>query len=77
MGFKGELYPEQEKAIAKMLQYDIGILGAATAFGKTVVGAYLVSERKVNTLVLVHNREIMKNWMDDLGKFLDIDEAPP
>jgi len=75
--FKGELYPEQKKAVAKMLKYDTGVLGAATAFGKTAVGAFLVSERKVNTLVLVHNREIMKNWVDDFGKFLEIDEAPP
>ncbi|MGB4440251.1 MAG: DEAD/DEAH box helicase family protein [Sedimentibacter sp.] len=60
-----------------MLKYDIGILGAATAFGKTAVGAYLVSAHKVNTLILVHNIEIMKNWVEDFEKFLDINEEPP
>lgn len=60
-----------------MLENDIGILGAATAFGKTAVGAYLVSERKVNTLVLVHNSEIMKNWVEDFEKFLEINEELP
>src|SRR5665647_1158882 len=60
-----------------MLQYDYGILGAATGFGKTVIGAYLISQLKVNTLVLVHNREIMKNWIDDFEKFLRIKEELP
>jgi hypothetical protein len=63
--FNGNLYQEQERAVKRMLQYDYGILGAATGFGKTVIGAYLISQRKVNALVLVHNREIMKNWIDD------------
>jgi superfamily II DNA or RNA helicase len=77
VSFCGELYPEQQKSADKMLKYDTGILGAATAFGKTAVGAYLVSARKVNTLILVHNTEIMKNWVEDFEKFLDINEEPP
>lgn len=75
--FLGELYPEQKVAAEKMLEHDTGILSAATAFGKTAVGAYLVAQIKVNTLILVHNREIMKNWVEDFEKFLQIDEEPP
>ena len=75
--FAGELYPEQRKAAEQMLQYENGILHAATAFGKTAVGAYLIAERKTNALVLVHNKEIMNNWVEDLQKFLDIHEEPP
>lgn len=77
VSFKGELYPEQQKAADRMLEYDNGVLHAATAFGKTAVGAYMISAHKVNTLILVHNNEILKNWVDDLDKFLDIDEEPP
>ena len=75
--FKGELYPTQSEAAAAMLRHDTGILCAATAFGKTAVGAYLIARRKVNTLVLVHNVEIMKNWVEGFVKFLQIDEEPP
>lgn len=75
--FTVSLYPEQQKAADEMLKHDIGILHAATAFGKTAVGAYLIAERKVNALVLVHNREIMKNWIEDLSRFLCIDEPLP
>ncbi|MBE6416903.1 MAG: DEAD/DEAH box helicase [Akkermansiaceae bacterium] len=75
--FAANLYPEQQKAADAMLQHDMGILQAATAFGKTAVGAYLVAARKVNTLILVHNREIMKNWVDDLERFLRFDMPLP
>ena len=77
INFQGELYPEQKHAAEKMLAYDNGVLHAATAFGKTAVGAYLVAERRVNTLVLVHNTEIMKNWVEDFEKFLLINEELP
>ena len=73
----GTLYSRQADAAAKILEHDIGVLCAATAFGKTAVGAYLIAQRKVNTLVLVHNSEIMKNWVEDFEKFLQIDEDLP
>lgn len=60
-----------------MLAQDTGVLCAATAFGKTAVGAYLVAQRKINTLVLVHNAEIMKNQLKAFEKFLQIDEVLP
>ena len=75
--FNGELYPEQQIAAAKMLSDDIGVLAAATAFGKTVLGAYMIAQKKVNTLVMVHNVEIMNNWIKDLNAFLTINEELP
>ena len=68
--FNGSLYPEQRIAASKMLSVDYGILSATTSFGKTVLGSYLISQRKVNTLVLVHNVEILNNWITDLSPFL-------
>ena len=75
--FNGDLYPEQQIAAEKMLYNDIGVLAAATAFGKTVLGAYLIAKKKVNALVLVHNVEIMNNWIKDLNSFLTINEELP
>ena len=77
VSFNGTLYPEQQVAVQSLSGYDIGVLAAATGFGKTVVGSYLISERKVNTLILVHTSEIMQNWITDLERFLDIDEEYP
>lgn len=77
VSFNGELYPEQTVAAERLLAYDMGMLAAATAFGKTVIGANLIAGRKVNTLVLVHTVEIMNNWVRDLNKFLTINEEFP
>ena len=75
--FRGQLYPEQEIAVEKMLKFNTGVLSAATAFGKTAVGAYLIAAKKKNTLILVRNTEIMQNWQEDLNKFLLIKETLP
>ena len=77
VSFAGELYPEQQDAVNSLTGHDFGVLAAATGFGKTVVGSYLISERKVNTLILVHNNEIMQNWINDLERFLEIKEDYP
>ena len=77
VSFNGELYPEQTIAAERLLSFDMGMLAAATAFGKTVIGANLIGRRKVNTLVLVHTVEIMNNWVRDLNRFLTINEELP
>jgi len=43
--FIGRLRPEQEKAAEAMLNSDTGVLSASTAFGKTVIAAYLIAKR--------------------------------
>ena len=75
--FKGELRPEQEIAVQSILHYDNGILNAATAFGKTVVCADIIAEKKVNTLILLESTSLMQQWVDALTNFLEIDEALP
>lgn len=75
--FNGELYDNQKRAVDALLKKDIGILNATTAFGKTVVGTYLIAQRKVNTLIIVHTNLIMNNWEDDLNNFLIINEEIP
>jgi len=68
--FQGELRPEQRDAIEQVLAHDQGILCAPTAFGKTVVGAFLIAKRAVNSLILVHRRQLMDQWRERLAAFL-------
>jgi len=70
--FSGTLRPEQEKAGAAMLAHDFGILAATTAFGKTVFAAWLVAQRGVNTLILVHRQQLMEQWVERLSQFLGL-----
>lgn len=70
--FHGELRPEQKIAADAMLAQDTGVLSATTAFGKTVVAAWLIAQRGVNTLVLVHRRQLLEQWRERMSAFLDL-----
>ena len=72
LSFQGELRPEQKTAVRKLLEHDIGVLSATTAFGKTVVAAWMTAQRGVNTLVLVHRRQLLDQWIERLSEFLGI-----
>jgi len=72
LSFLGELTPEQERATAALLQHETGVLAATTAFGKTVVAAKMIAARDCNTLVLVHRRQLLDQWVARLRAFLDI-----
>ena len=73
VNFCGTLNLEQEEAMKALLEHDTGILAAATAFGKTVVATKLIAERAVNTLVLVHRRQILDQWLVKLAEFLNLE----
>jgi superfamily II DNA or RNA helicase len=68
--FVGTLRPDQEAAAAAMLRHDAGVLCAPTAFGKTVTAAAMIARRGVNSLILVHRTELLKQWQERLAAFL-------
>ena len=75
VSFTGTLRSDQEVAVAAMLRHDTGILCAPTAFGKTVTAAALIARRGVNTLVLVHRTELLKQWQERLQGFLGVGKS--
>ncbi len=70
--FHGVLGADQQQAADALLQHETGVLAASTAFGKTVVAAYLIAQRQVNTLVIVHRRQLLDQWIEALGQFLGL-----
>lgn len=70
--FHGALRVEQQQAADTLLQHEIGLLAASTAFGKTVVAAYIIAQRQVNTLVIVHRRQLLDQWVQALSHFLGL-----
>ena len=70
--FQGALRSGQRAAAQAMLAHDTGVLAATTAFGKTVIGAWMIAERRVSTLVLVHRRQLLDQWVERLAMFLDL-----
>jgi superfamily II DNA or RNA helicase len=69
--FHGSLRHGQEEAVAKIMRHDDGLICAPTAFGKTAVAAWLIAERAVNTLVIVHRQQLLDQWRERLAMFLE------
>ena len=70
--FHGELTHDQAIAAGALIKHNTGVLSAPTAFGKTVIGAWLIAQRRTNTLVLVHRRHLLDQWRERLAAFLEL-----
>ncbi len=75
ISFVGTLRIDQEAAVAAMLHHNTGVLCAPTAFGKTVTAAAMIARRGVNTLILVHRTELLKQWQARLTAFLEVEKG--
>jgi superfamily II DNA or RNA helicase len=71
--FQGTLTATQEEAARALLAHDTGVFVAPPGVGKTVVGIYLVAARACSTMVLVHRRPLLDQWVAQLAVFLGID----
>ncbi len=72
VSFNGELFDYQRIAQREMLKVNNGILSASTAFGKTILAISMIDKLKVNTLILVNNINLLKQWEDKLNSFLNV-----
>lgn len=70
--FQGTLSDIQQKTVDELMQHDIGIFVAPPGSGKTVVGAWMVAARNCSTLVLVHRKPLLDQWVSQLSSFLDL-----
>ena len=72
--FQGQLIDEQAQAANKLLEHDIGTLSATTAFGKTVVALHILAKRQVNTLIIVHRRQLLDQWLERIETIFEFDQ---
>lgn len=68
--FHEELYDHQKEAAESLLAHETGVLAATTAYGKTVLAAWMLAKRGVNTLILVYTKQLMEQWKESLARFL-------
>jgi superfamily II DNA or RNA helicase len=72
--FNGDLTPIQSEAARALLSHDTGVFVGPPGIGKTVLGTHLIASRARNTLILVHRKPLLEQWVAQLAMFLDIDE---
>jgi hypothetical protein len=66
-------YQRQEQAVRALIEHDTGVFVAPPGIGKTVVGTYLVAARKRSTLILIHRKPLLDQWLGQLAMFLGIE----
>ncbi len=74
--FTGTLRNNQQEALNALVANNNGVLSATTAFGKTATGIALIAKHGINTLILVHTKALLDQWVRELEKFLVIDDVP-
>ena len=70
--FNGQLRPFQEIACKDILSHNFGVLSAPTGSGKTIIALYLIAQRNQPTLIVVHTKELLNQWIDSIETFLGI-----
>lgn len=70
--FAGILTEPQRVAVHAMAAHETGALVAPPGAGKTVMATALIARRARSTLVLVHRRPLLEQWIRRLSEFLDL-----
>lgn len=74
--FNGVLRNNQHDAVNVLASKNNGVLSATTAFGKTVTAIGLIAKYGVNTLIIVHTKALLDQWVKALEQFLTINTIP-
>jgi len=64
----------QKKAIKYLMTHESGILQLSPGVGKTVITIYMIAERKLKSLVLVHRDSLVDQWKERFLEFTNIKE---
>lgn len=72
--FNTELTPAQKDAVRMLLAHENGVFVGPPGFGKTVLGIHLLAQRARSTLILVHRKPLLAQWVAQLAMFLDVQE---
>ena len=70
--FAGNLNASQRQAADAMVAHETGVLCAPPGWGKTVLATSLIASRGLSTLVLVHRKPLIEQWVERLSEFLGV-----
>ena len=70
--FNAQLREHQETAIESISKKDFGIIVAPPGSGKTIVALKIISEKQESTLIIVHRKQLVEQWIERIETFLGI-----
>lgn len=75
MEFHGELKSYQQEAAEAVLEKDFATLIGGHKSGKTVIGLYIIAQRRQPTLILIPKLDLLDGWLTKIENFLQISRS--
>lgn len=70
-----KIYNYQKKALQEILKNNMGILEAPPGYGKTIIALSTLTYRKQRSLIIVHTKELLTQWIQKIGDVLGIERG--
>jgi superfamily II DNA or RNA helicase len=70
--FTTQLRNHQQKVISDTSKKDFGVIVAPPASGKTVIALKIIAEKQQPTLIIVHRKQLLEQWLERIEAFLGI-----
>jgi len=72
--FNGTLRDQQQEIMnivyPKLLKSNGGLISLPCGFGKTVLALYILCKLKVKTLILVHQKNLLDQWIERISQYI-------
>jgi len=80
--YKKEIFPKiiyklrdkQIKVCDEIMKKDFCLAVAPPGFGKTLLAAQIITQRSVNTLIIVHKNMLLDQWIDRFVEYFNMDK---
>ena len=69
-----KLKTNQQKIAKKLIKHDRAILEAKPGFGKTMVGLYIMKRHRQPTLIIVHTKTLLHQWLKRIEKWFNFEK---
>ena len=70
--FNAQLREHQQTVIESISKKDLGVIVAPPGSGKTIVALKIISEKQQPTLIIVHRKQLVEQWIERIETFLGI-----
>lgn len=67
-----DLYPYQQEVVDKVSKKDFGVIVAPPGSGKTIISLSIAASHRQPTLIIVHRKQLLDQWIDRIEAFLKI-----
>lgn len=72
---KINLYDYQDQSLEEIGDAQSGVIVAPPGSGKTIIGLELIARKSQPTLILVHRKQLLDQWVERIQSFLGIPKA--